>query len=185
MTVHGHESSEPKIYGLLAEFATADKLIEATDKTHKAGYRHIDCYSPYPVGEIADAMHYKKSEMGAVLLIGGLTGATSGFLMQYFLGAFDYPINVGGRPFLSWPSFIPITFEMGVLTTGLAGLFSLLALCFLPHFHHPLFNVPVFARASCDRFFLCIEAEDAKFDLAATKDFMAGLHPLSLSEVPE
>jgi hypothetical protein len=71
------------------------------------------------------------------------------------------------------------------LTTGLAGLFSLLALCFLPHFHHPLFNVPVFARASCDRFFLCIEAEDAKFDLAATKDFMAGLHPLSLSEVPE
>ena len=170
---------------MLAEFDTADKLVDAARKTTDAGYRHLDCYSPYPIGKVADAMRYKKSEMGAVLFIGGLTGATAGFIMEYFLGAYDYPVNIGGRPFLSWPSFIPITFEMMVLTTGLSGLFSLLALCFLPRLNHPLFNVPAFDRASCDRFFLCIEAADAKFDSAATRDFLAGIQPISLTEVPE
>jgi hypothetical protein len=144
----------------------------------------MDCFSPYPVGEAADAMGFYKSEMAPVMFIGGLIGATAGFLMQYLLGAEVYPINVGGRPFLSWPSFVPITFELMVLTAALSGVFGLIAVCGLPMLYHPLFNVPGFERASSDRFFFCIEAVDPKFDLAATREFLAGCQPLDVAEVP-
>jgi Protein of unknown function (DUF3341) len=180
-----HGASAPAVYGFLAEFDTADKMVEATRKASEAGYTRMDCFSPYPVGEAADALGFPKSEMGPVMFCGGLAGATAGFFMQYLLGAYEYPLNIGGRPFLSWPSFIPITFEMMVLTASLCGLFVLIAICGLPMLHHPLFNVPAFARASNDRFFLCIEALDPNFNMAATRDFLAGLQPLSVAEVPE
>lgn len=180
-----HESTAPAVYGLLAEFDNADAMVAAARQAHEAGYRRMDCFSPYPVGEAADAMGFRKSEMGPVMFIGGLMGATAGFLMQYLLGAYDYPTNIGGRPFFSWPSYVPITFEMMVLTAALSGLFGLIAICGLPMLYHPLFNVPAFSRASNDRFFLCIEARDPKFDLSATRDFLAGQQPLSVAEVPE
>ncbi|MCE9531785.1 MAG: DUF3341 domain-containing protein [Planctomycetes bacterium] len=169
----------------MAEFDHPDKLVDAARKASAAGYTRMDCYSPYPVGEAADAMGFPKSEMGSVMFIGGLIGATAGFLMQYLLGAYDYPINVGGRPFFSWPSFVPITFEMMVLTAALSGVFGLFAVCGLPMLYHPVFNVPAFARASGDHFFLCIEAVDPKYDPVATRDFLAGLQPLDVAEVPE
>jgi hypothetical protein len=180
-----HAETGPVVYGVLAEFDNADALINAAGQAHQAGYTRMDAYSPYPVGEVADAMGYKKSEMGPVMFIGGLLGATGGFLMQYWTGAEGFPINVGGRPFNSWPMFIPITFELMVLTAALSGLFGLMASCGLPQLYHPLFNVPGFDRASCDRFFLCIEAIDPKFEVATVRDFMAGLQPLSVAEVPE
>ncbi len=180
-----HTESTPAVYGLLAQFDTAQKMVDATRKANEAGYTCLDCFSPYPVGEAADAMNFKTSEMGPVMFIGGLLGATAGFLMQYYLGGYQYPVNIGGRPFFSWPSFIPITFEMMVLTAALSGVFGLIAVCGLPQLYHPLFNVPSFARASGDRFFLCIEAIDPKFDLNATREFMNGMQSLEVAEVPE
>jgi hypothetical protein len=187
---HGaHASTEPQVYGLLAEFETGDAMAAAARKATEAGYTRFDCYSPYPVPDAADAMNFPKSEMGPVMFLGGLTGACTGFFMQYYLNAYGYSLNVGGRPYLSWPSFIPITFEMMVLTTALTGLFALIALCGLPRYHHPLFGSKTFDRASRDRFFLCIEAIDPKYHEpdgpAKVRAFLDGLHPLSVEEVPE
>ena len=186
-TGHGHGSgSEPATFGLLAMFETADQMSDAAHKTADAGYTRVDCYSPYPVGEAADALKFPKSEMGTIMLIGGLTGACAGFFMQYWCNTYGYSLNIGGRPYMSWPSFIPITFEMMVLTTALSGLFGLIALCGLPRYNHPLFNSKNFDRASRDRFFLCIEAIDPKYDAAATRAFLESLNPeVPVEEVPE
>jgi len=185
---HGPEPAEtPKLYALLAEFETADALVAATRAARARGYTHMDTHTPYPVGETADALGYPKSEMGAVMLIGGLTGACSGFLMQYWDNAYGYSLNIGGRPYLSWPSFIPITFEMMVLTASLSGLFGLMALCGLARLHHPLFNSARFDRATRDRFFLSVEAGDPKVaaDVGGARAFLATLNPLSVEEVME
>lgn len=180
-----HESAAPRVYGLMAQFDTADKMVAATRKASEAGYTRMDCFSPYPVGEAADALGFRVSEMAPIMFIGGLLGATAGILMQYYLGGYAYPLNVGGRPFFSWPSFVPITFEMLVLTAALSGVFGLFAICGLPQLYHPVFNVPGFERASDDRFFLCIEAVDPKFDLTFTRELLAGCEPLNVAEVPE
>lgn len=180
-----HGADEPVTYGYLAEFPTADAMVAATRAAYAAGYRRMDCYSPYPVGEAADALGFPKSEMGTVMFIGGLTGACSGFFMQYWTGAYGYSLNIGGRPYLSWPSFIPVTFEMTVLTAALSGLFGLMALCGLPRLHHPLFNSDRFDRASKDRFFLAVEAADPKFSRTDTPAFLQTLNPLSVEEVME
>lgn len=182
---HHADPTVPVTYGVLAEFETADAMSHATAKASAAGYTHMDAYSPYPVGEAADALNFPKSEMGPVMFIGGLTGACAGFIMQYWANTYGYSLNIGGRPYFSWPSFVPITFEMMVLTTALSGLFGLMALCGLPRYNHPLFNSAKFDRASRDRFFLCIEATDPKFNLAETRAFLNDLHPLSVEEVME
>lgn len=174
-----------KPWGLLAEFDDGDKLAAAVRKAKAEGYNKLDGYSPIPVGEVADALGYHKSEMGSVMFIGGLIGACAGYFMQCYLMAYDYPLNIGGRPYVSWPMFIPVTFEMMILTASLSGVFGLIALCGLPQPYHPLFNVPQFDRASSDRFFMSIEASDPKFDLHATKDFLTTLSPLSVAEVPQ
>jgi Protein of unknown function (DUF3341) len=187
------DPNTPNLYGLLAEYDNADGVVAAIKRCREAGYTKLDGYSPYGVAEIADALGFKYAEMSTVMLCGGLIGATAGFCMQWWANAIDYPVNVGGRALLEpfewlrgWASYIPITFEGGILTTALTGLFGLLAICGLPRLHHPLFNNPVFAtRASRDRFFLAVEATDPKFELAATKDFLLGLAPLSVAEVPE
>ncbi|MDB5307768.1 MAG: hypothetical protein JWO38_1970 [Gemmataceae bacterium] len=176
---HHAADDEPKLFGLLAEFPDADALVVATRKARAEGYTLMDTHTPYPVGDAADALGFPKSEMGVVMFIGGLTGACAGFLMQYWDNSYGYSLNIGGRPYLSWPSFIPITFEMMVLTASLSGLFGLMALCGLPRLHHPLFNSKTFDRASRDRFFLSLEAADPKFDLGRAKAFLQGLNPSS------
>ena len=183
---HGHEEDiGPKTYGTIASFETADQLIAATKKAKAEGYSHMDTHTPYPVGETADALGFMKSEMGVVMFLGGLTGACGGFFMQYWTNSYGYPLIVGGRPFNSWPSFIPITFEMMVLTAALSGLFGLMALCGLPRLNHPLFGSKVFDRASRDRFILSIEATDPKYDSIATTAFLNSLHPDAVEEVFE
>jgi hypothetical protein len=173
------------LYGLMAEFETADQLIAATRAAKGAGYERMDGFSPYPVPEVADALGFPRSEMGAIMFIGGLCGATLGFLMQYYLNGIDYPLNIGGKPFFGWPMFVPIAWELLVLTASMSGLFGLVALCGLPQPYHPVFNVPQFARASRDRFFLVIEAVDPQFDPQRTRDFLGTLNPASIAEVPE
>lgn len=182
---HDHDTAAPAVHGVMAEFGTADALIAATRRARQAGYTRMDGYSPYPVGEVADELGFPRSEIGAVMFIGGLVGATVGFLMQYYLNGVEYPLNIGGKPYFSWPQFVPITWELLVLTASLSGVIGLLALCGLPQPYHPVFNVPQFARATRDRFFLVIEAADPRFDTARVREFMGTLSPLSVEEVPE
>jgi hypothetical protein len=169
---------------MVAEFDNPDDLIAAARAAKQAGYTRLDGHSPYPLGAVADEFGFRQSEIGAVMFTGGLFGATCGFLMLTWTSAFDYPINVGGKPLFSWPMFVPITWELLVLTASMTGLFGFLILNGLPQPYHPLFNVPQFARASQDRFFLSVESADPKYDPAATRAFLNTLNPLSVEEVP-
>jgi hypothetical protein len=172
------------IYGLMAEFDTPTDLVEAARRTHAAGYQKIDAYSPFPVEELAEAIGFHRNSVPLVVLVGGLLGGLSGYLMQYWIAAISYPVNIGGRPFNSWPSFIVVTFEMTILFAGIAAVFGMLALNGLPMPYHPVFNVPRFAFATKDRFFLIIFSSDKKYDPVDTRRFLESLHPRSLSEVP-
>ena len=170
-------ASTARLYGLLAEFDTPQALLEAVRGAHREGYRRLDAYTPFPIEELTDAMGYHKTRVPLVMFLGGLTGAAVGYAMQYYLMAVDYPLNVGGRPYNSWPVFIPVTFELMVLVAAFAAILGMFFLNGLPQPYHPIFNVARFARASQDRFFLCIEALDPLFDLERTRQFLAGLHP--------
>jgi hypothetical protein len=168
----------------MAEFETPEALLEATRVAHRAGYRDLDAYTPYPVEGLAEELDLPRTRVPVVVFVGGLVGVAAGFFMQYWSMAMDYPFNVGGRPPNSWPVFIPITFEVMVLVAALSALLGMLFLNGLPRPHHPVFNVSRFARASQDRFFLCIEATDPQFNREGTKAFLAGLNPAELTEVP-
>ncbi|HEY2785666.1 MAG TPA: DUF3341 domain-containing protein [Fimbriiglobus sp.] len=175
----------PVAWGLLAEFETADRLIEATKAAKAAGYNRMDGYSPYPIPEVADALNFPRSEIGAIMFIGGMCGAIFGLYMETFATAIDYPIVIGGKPYFSLPMYVPIMWELLVLTASLTGTIGLFALCGLPQPYHPLFNVPQFDRASRDRFFLAIEAVDPQYDAVKTRVFLETLTPASIAEVPE
>ena len=173
-----------RIYGILAEFDSATDLVAAARQTHEAGYRKIDAYSPFPVEELAEAIGFHKNRVPLVTLIGAILGGLSGYLMQYWIAAVDYPINVGGRPFHSWPSFIVVTFEMTILFGGIFAVLGMLALNGLPMPYHPVFNVPRFAMATKDRFFLIVFSTDPKYSPTGTRQFLDSLGPRSISEVP-
>lgn len=172
------------IYGLMAEFDTPTGLVEAARETFAAGYKKIDAYSPFPIEELAEAIGFRRNNVPLVVLIGGLLGGLSGYLMQYWISAVSYPVNVGGKPYHSWPAFIVVTFEMTILFAGMAAVFGMLALNGLPMPYHPVFHVPRFAFATKDRFFLIIFSSDAKYDASGTRSFLESLHPRSISEVP-
>ena len=171
-------------YGIMAEFDSPTRLVHAAHTTHEAGYQKIDAYSPFPVEGLAEAIGFHKNRVPLVVLIGGLIGGLSGYAMQYWISAVSYPVNVGGKPYHSWPAFIIVTFEMTILFAGLAAVFGMLALNGLPMPYHPVFHVPRFAFASKDRFFLIVFASDPKYDAAATRKFLEGLNPRSISDVP-
>jgi hypothetical protein len=172
------------IYGTMAEFDSATALVAAARKTHEAGYRKIDAYSPFPVEELAEAIGFHTNRVALVTLIGAIIGGLSGYLMQYWMSVIDYPVNIGGRPEHSWPSFIVITFEMTILFGGIAAVFGMLALNGLPMPYHPVFNVPRFVMATKDRFFLIVFSTDAKYKPAEVRQFLESLEPRSISEVP-
>jgi hypothetical protein len=174
----------PALYGLLAEFETPTELVRAAEAAYAAGYRKMDTYTPYPIEEAAEAIGFHKNRVPLIVLLGGLLGGASGYALQYWINVISYPLNIGGRPWHSWPAFIVPTFEMTVLFAGLSGVFGMFALNGLPMPYHPLFNVDRFGASARDRFFLCIEAADPKFDLIETQEFMLKFKPLSLSEVP-
>jgi hypothetical protein len=174
----------PPIYGLMAEFDEPNTLIEAAHRARKAGYRRMDAFSPFPIEELSEAIGFHHTNVPLVVLIGGILGGLSGFLMQYWISVYNYPLNIGGRPLNSWPAFIVPTFELTILGAALFGVFGMLALNGLPMPYHPVFNVERFAFATKDRFFLVIEARDPRFDRKQTEDFLQSLHPRGVSEVP-
>ena len=174
---------KPPFYGLMAEFTDPEALLAATRRAFADGYRHMDAYSPLPIEGLAEALGFYKTRVPLIVLIGGIVGCVGGFYLQYWIAVIDYPINVGGRPFNSWPSFIPVTFELTVLLAALFALFGLLALNRLPMPYHPVFNVERFELASRNRFFLCIEATDPKFDDEATRRFLESVKSQGVYQV--
>ena len=178
-----HQSPAPALYGLMAEFHSPTALVAAADKARLAGYRQMDAYSPIPIEELNEALGLRRTRLPILVFLGGLLGCFGGFGLAYWTQAVAYPMNVGARPLNSWPQFIPVTFETTVLGAALATFVGMWALNKLPQPYHPVFNVPEFVRASADRFFLCIEATDPRFDVSATRQFLEGLNPLGVSEV--
>jgi hypothetical protein len=173
------------IYGVMGEFSTPEELIHAVEKVREAGYRRLDAYAPFPVEGLSEALGLKRNMVPAICLIGGLTGGLGGFFFQYWVNVIAYPLNIGGRPFNSWPAFIPVTFELTILGAALSAVFGMLALNGLPQPHHPVFNVHRFSHASADRFFLCIESRDPKFHLADTARILQEVHAHHVTEVSD
>ena len=173
-----------ELYGVLAEFAGPEELLTGTRRAYESGYRQLDAYSPMPIEGLADALEFRKTRMPLVILIGGIVGGLSGYALLYWVSVIHYPMNVGGRPFHSWPAFIPITFEMTILFGTLAGVLGMLGLNGLPRPHHPLFGVEAFSRASRDGFFLCIESSDPQFDPAQTREFLTSAGAVEVYDVP-
>jgi hypothetical protein len=175
----------PRVWGLLAEFERPDELVAAARRAREAGYRRMDGYTPFPIHGLSEALGLPASKLPLVVLAGGIIGCVTALGMQWFSSTVHYPMNVGGRPFASWPAFIPITFELTVLFASGAAVFGMLGMNGLPMPYHPVFNAPRFAFASRDRFFLGIEARDAKFDRENTRAFLQSLGAREVVEVEE
>ena len=173
------------IFGVSAEFDNPTALVSAARAARDQGYRKIEAYSPFPIEELNDVLHLHKNKLPLIVLLGGITGGLTGYLLQYYVTVIEFPINIAGRPLHSWPAYIIITFELTILFAAISAVLGLLALCGLPMPYHPMFNVPRFATASRNRFFLCIEASDPLFDHDKTAEFLETLEPREVSEVAE
>jgi hypothetical protein len=171
------------IYGILAEFHSPHEVVEAAKKVHEAGYRNVDGYSPYPIEELSEALELHHSPLPKLVLTGGILGLLAGFGLEYWASVIEYPMNIGGRPFFSWPAFLIPAYETTILFAAGTAVLGMLALNGLPEPYHPVFNVPGFALATRDKFFICIEATDPKFDRAGTKKFLTGIGASEVSEV--
>jgi hypothetical protein len=178
--------SEPEtIYGLLAEFGSCEALVAAVRRVRAEGYRDVQAYTPYPVEGLDEELGLRPTRLPWIVFAAGCLGAAGGFLMQWFAYVVHWPIDVGGRPHNSWPAFIPITFELTILTAAIVGFVAMLAANGLPRLHHPLFGAGAFARASRDGFLLCIRSDDPKFDRQATRQFLVGLAANEVTEVSQ
>jgi Protein of unknown function (DUF3341) len=171
------------IYGIMAEFDTPTQLVDAARKVRDAGYKKTDAFSPFPLHEIDEALGIKRSILPFLVFGGGIAGLLTGLGLQYFTSVIDYPIMVGGRPFFSLPAFIPPAYELTILFAAFTAVFGMIFLNGLPQPYHPVFNVPRFALATREKFFLIIEANDAKYDYEKTKNFMQGLNPQEVFDV--
>jgi hypothetical protein len=173
----------PQVFGLMAEFQDPSDVVAAARAVRAEGYRKVDAYSPFPIEELGEALGFHRSWLPPLVLLGGIAGAIGGYALQYWASVIEYPMNIGGKPYHSWPAFIPPTFETTILLAALTAVLGMLALNGLPEPYHPVFNVPSFALASRDRFFLCIESTDPKFSLDRTRAFLMSLGARAVSEV--
>ena len=176
--------SDEKIYGLLAEFSGPDELVRAAAELDQEGYRRVESYTPYAVEGIPEAFHFRPTSVAVIFLFAAVLSAAAGYFMQYYASVISYPENFGGRPLHSWPSFIPITFEMGVLGGVPGGVLGMLFLNQLPRYSHPVSNVERFRAASSDAFFICVESADPRFACDKTKDDLQRLGAIQVTEVP-
>ena len=166
--------ARPDIHGILAEFDEPGALLRAARIAYAAGYRSMDAHSPYPIEGLAEAVGFHGTRLPLLVLLGGIFGGVGGFFLQYYASVVAYPLNVGGRPLNSWPSFLVVSFELAVLCASLAAVLGMLTLNGLPMPYHPLFNTERFALATRDRFFLSIEASDPLFDVVKTRKLLEG-----------
>jgi hypothetical protein len=169
----------------MAEFDDSHRLLTAARRARDEGYRCMDAYSPLPLEELHEALGSAHTKLPIVVLVGGIVGCLGGFLLQWWASVAAYPVNVGGKPLNSWPAFIPVTFECAILAAALSAVLGMLALNGLPSPYHPVFNVPRFALASRNRFFLCIESVDPRFEVERTRAFLQSLNPLEVTIVAD
>lgn len=177
-------NQHPPTYGLLAEFESEQALVAAVRRIRETGYKAIDAYTPYPVDDLEEALQLPRMRVPLIVLVGGITGALTAYLMEWYANVISYPMNIGGRPHDSWPAFIPITFELTVLFAALFGVVGMLVLNRLPEPYHPVFNVPEFARATQDAFFVCIESTDPLFSPETTPQLLSELQPCGVWDIP-
>lgn len=175
----------PKPYGMLAEYEDPDTLVEASRNAYERGYRKMDAYTPMPVHGLGEAIGKSTTRLPFVVFAAGLFGALGGLGLQTWVNTIDYQMNIGGRPYFTWPMFVPITFESMVLIAGFTTAIALFASCGLPKLYNPLFNSPNFSRASEDRFFLCIEATDPQYNVQEIRAFLEGTGAIKVSEVEQ
>ena len=180
-----HEVHTETLYGLMAEFDNPTDIVEAANRARIAGYTAMDAYTPFPIEELNDALGLKRNALPLIVLIGGILGGLGGYFLEFWTQVLAWPMNIGGRPFHSWPHFIPVTFECTILGASLAAFLGMIVLNKLPMPYHPVFNVPAFDRASRDRFFLCIEARDKRFELEETRRFLETLEPREVTVVAD
>jgi hypothetical protein len=180
---HGHSEEGPKVYGLMAEFDEPEEVAKAARRAYDRGYRKMDAFTPFPVHGLAEAVGFKKTYVPHVVLAGGVIGAVTGFAMQYISMGLHYPYLIGGRPLVSWPMFVPITFEVGILFAAFSAVIGMFAMNGLPMPYHSVFNAPGFDSATRDKFFLCIEAVDDRYDVNETRAFLEGLGARRVSVV--
>jgi hypothetical protein len=183
MQTYTPPSGDKPLFGYMAEFDSADALVDGARKMYAEGYRRLDTYSPFPIEPAWEAIGANDTTLQKLVLGGGILGAIGGFGLCYWTQVIAYPLNIGGRPFNSWPSFIPVTFEVTILLAALTTVFGMIVLNGLPMPYHPVFNVKRFSLASSEAFFLTVEADDPKFDRKATWDFMKGLGAREINEV--
>ena len=169
--------------GLIAEFARGDAMVAALRAAREAGWRRMDAYGPYPMPEAASLLGTRAWPVAAIAVAAGLLGGALQYGSTWYLTVVDYPLNVGGRPLHSWPVFLPATYIVAVLWAAVAALLGMLVLNRLPRLNHPVFAAPGFERASEDRFFLFLMAEDPLFDDVATEAFLQRLSPLRVTVV--
>lgn len=175
---HGHaekpKTAVPETYGVMAEFATPGELLDAAGRLRAQGYKKIEAYSPFPVHGLDVALGQPGSKVPWIVLGGAITGAAAGFLLQWWTSAVEYPIKIAGKPYFSWPAFVPVTFELGVLFSAFAALLGMLALNRLPQPYHPVFGHSRFKKVTDDGFFLSIEAGDPQFNVERARRDLAG-----------
>lgn len=173
----------PRAWGLLAEFETVEALLAAVERVRLEGYTRFDAHAPVPVHGIDEAMGIRMSKLPWVVAGGGIAGASCALLMQWWMNAHDYPFMISGKPLFGLPAAIPITFELTVLLGSIGAVLGLFVVTGFPRLHHPLFASERFRRSTADRFFVSIEAEDPKYDGAATRALLESLGPSHLEEI--
>ncbi|HEX7830256.1 MAG TPA: DUF3341 domain-containing protein [Thermoanaerobaculia bacterium] len=172
------------LYGVVAEFNDPQSLLDAANSVREAGYTSTDAFSPFPIHGLAEAVGFHKSRLSLIVLTMGIMGGIGGFFMCWYANVISYPLNIGGKPYNSWPAWIPITFECTILLAALGAVFGMLALNGLPMPYHPMFNLRRFDSASRDKFFLVIQARDPKFRLEEARRLLETLGPREVTDVP-
>ena len=165
--------NEKHLFAITALFDTPDEMIHAAHETTGAGYTRFDVNTPYPVHGMDKAMGLKQSRLGVFALVFGLLGAVSSVLFMTWVTLIDYPLVIGGKPFWSWPAFVPIAFEITVLLASVLSVVTMIVLYFkFPNNSHPLHDTPYMKKVSSDKFGLCIQADDPTFNQQTVEEFL-------------
>lgn len=180
--------SESSSYGVLASFGGADSLLRAVTELRSRGHGRLEVYSPFPIDGLQEALEIPgHNAIARWVLAGALFGGIGTLFLQWYSSVIAYPLDVGGRPYASWPAFVPASLEMVFLFAALFGTVAMLLAGGLPLLYHAVFNVERFSRSSSDGFFVLIRADDPAYgnDEESLRDLLGKFNPLSIDDVAQ